>query len=236
MTFQVVPLHQDIHRHIRLNTQLSFAEFSDRHLFPVSVHEFSRASTEYPVVFVKDSETGQFKAVILLGLMPGENLYAAKGAVQPNYLPQALQNYPLVLMADPNRSGQFTIGLHTTSVLVNESEGQALFDAQGQETPYLQKRKQALIQSFEQQQVTDAFAALLAEMNLLQAQSFSVEIQGQTNQLNGIYVISESVLQQLPVAQFDDLRQRGFLPSIYAQLNSLYQFNRLAARKAAVAG
>jgi len=235
MTLQVVPLHQDIHRHIRLSTQLSFAEFSDRHLFPVSVHEFCRASTEFPVVFVKDSETGQFKAVILLGLVPGENLYAGVGASQPNYLPQVLQNYPLVLLADPKNAGQFTIGLHTTSGLVNESAGQLLFDAQGQETPFLHQRKQALIQTFEQQQVTDAFAALLAELQLLQAQSFSVEIQGLTTQLNGIYIVNESALAQLPAAQFADLRQRGFLPSIYAQLNSLHQFNRLAARKAAAA-
>jgi len=236
MTFQVVPLHQDIHRQIKLSTQLSFAEFGDRHLFPVSVHEFSRASTEYPVVFVKDSETGQFKAVILLGLIPGENLYADAKASKPNYLPQALLNYPLVLIADANNDGQFQIGLHTASVLVNETEGQALFDAQGQETTFLVKRKQALLQTFEQQQVTDAFASLLAELNLLQAQSFSVEIQGNTNQLNGIYIIDEQALKNLPTAQFDDLRQRGFLPSIYAQLNSLHQFNRLAARKAQAAG
>lgn len=232
MTFQVVPLHQDIHQEIRLRTDLSFAEFSDRHLFPIAVHEFSKASTEYPVVFVKDSETGQFKAVILLGLVPGENLYATVPGVQPNYYPQALRNYPLVLMVDPRQTDQFKVGLQTTSALVNEQEGQTLFDAQGQETAFLVKRKQALLQTFEQQQVTDAFASLLAELNLLQAQSFSVEIHGKTNQLNGIYIIHEQALQQLPAVQFEDLRQRGFLPSIYAQLNSLHQFNRLAARKA----
>lgn len=236
MTFQVVPLRQDIHRHLKLNTQLSFAEFSDRHLFPIAVHEFSRASTEYPVVFVKDSETGQFKAVVLLGLEAGENLYALSGTSQPNYLPQALLNYPLVLIADPTQPDQFTVGLHTTSDLVNETQGQPLFDVQGQETPFLTKRKQALIQSFEQQQVTDAFAVLLADLNLLHAQSFSVDIQGKTSQLNGIYIVNEQALQQLPSAQFEDLRQRGFLPAIYAQLNSLHQFNRLAARKAHIAG
>lgn len=231
MTLQVVPLHQDIHRDIRLSTELSFTEFADRHLFPIAVHEFSRASSEYPVVFVKDSETGQFKAVILLGLVPGENLYATQPASPPNYYPQALRNYPLVLIADPQQPDQFQVGLQTASALVNDQKGEVLFDDQGQETAFLAKRKQGLVQTFEQQQVTDAFAALLAGLNLLQAQSFSVDIQGKTLQLNGIYIINEQALQQLSSPQFDDLRQRGFLPSIYAQLNSLHQFNRLAARK-----
>ncbi len=232
MTFSVVPLHQDIHRHIRLNSRLSFDEFSDRQLFALSVHEFPRASSEYPLLFVKDSETGQFKAVALLGLTPGENLYAVPGTAKPNYWPQALSNYPLVLIADPNNQSQFSIGLQTASPLVNDTEGELLFDEQGQETAFLIQKKQNLLKAYEQQQITDAFAVLLAELNLLQAQKFSVDIKGQSFELNGLYIINEQQLLQLPAEQFNDLRQRGFLPAIYAQLNSLHQFNRLAARKA----
>lgn len=229
MSQPVVALHPDVHRNVRLTESRSFAPFARQHLFPVSVHEFVRASTEYPLVFVKDSESGQFRAVALTGLVPGENLYAA-AAVVPNYLPQAIQNYPLVLMADPTQPDQFSIGLNTAATQVQLTDGEALFSG-GAETPYLSRRKQQLLQSYEQLQVSAAFITLLQQHDLLQAQGFQFDLKGQQHQLNGIYIISEAKLNQLAADVFADLRQRGFLPAIYAQLTSLHQLNRLATLK-----
>lgn len=230
MAQHVVPLHQDIHRQLKLTTKPSYHEFADRHLLPLSVHEFCRASAEYPIVFVKDSESGQFKAVVLLSLKPGINLYAVDQASAPVYWPQALCNYPLVLIADPKLNDQYHVGIHTTSSQLNEQSGEALFTVSGEETPFLQHRKQALIQSFEQQQVTDAVIQLLLKLQLLQPYRFSIELQGESLQLDGIYSVSEQQLQQLSSVQFDELRQRGLLAAVYAQINSLHQFHRLAAR------
>jgi hypothetical protein len=229
MSQPVVALHPDVHRHVRLTESRSFAPFAKQHLFPVSVHEFVRASSEFPLVFVKDSESGQFRAVALTGLVPGENLYGS-AAVSPNYLPQAVLNYPLVLLANPQQPDQFSIGLNTAASQVQVTDGEALF-SEGQETPYLTKRKQQLLQSFEQLQVTAAFIELLQQHELLQPQGFQFDLKGQQHQLNGIYIISEAKLNQLSAEVFADLRQRGFLPAIYAQLTSLHQLNRLAALK-----
>lgn len=229
MSQPVVALHPDIHRQVRLTETRSFAAFAHQHLFPVSVHEFVRASSEFPLVFVKDSESGQFRAVALTGLVPGENLYATAG-VSANYLPQAVLNYPLVLLANPQQPDQFSIGLNTAAAQVQMHEGEALF-SEGQETPYLTKRKQQLLQSFEQLQITAAFIELLQQHDLLQPQGFQFDLKGQQHQLNGIYIISEARLNQLSAEVFADLRQRGFLPAIYAQLTSLHQLNRLAALK-----
>lgn len=229
MSQPVVALHPDVHSQVRLTESRSFQPFAKQHLFPVSVHEFVRASSEFPLVFVKDSETGQFRAVLLTGLVPGENLYA-NAQVSANYLPQAVQNYPLLLVADPAQPDQFSIGLNTAAANVQLTEGEALFDA-GQETPYLTRRKQQLLQSFEQLQVTAGFIDLLQQHDLLQAQGFQFDLKGQQHQLNGIYIINEARLNQLPAEVFADLRQRGFLPAIYAQLTSLHQLNRLAMLK-----
>jgi hypothetical protein len=231
MSLPVVPLHKDVHGALKLNASRNLNEFATQHMFPVSVHEFVRAGAEFPVVFVKDAATGQFRSVILTGLMPNENIYAVAN-VLPTYLPLAVQNYPMVLIAEAQVENQFAIGINTNSPLVQTETGAALFTETGEETEYLVQRKQLLIRSYEQLQITDAFIQLLQQLDLLLAQSFTIEVNGEVANLNGIYIINEQKLNELSTEQFEDLRRRGFLPSIYSQLTSLHQLSRLASLKA----
>ncbi|MDZ7903062.1 MAG: SapC family protein [Rheinheimera sp.] len=112
MSLPVVPLHKDVHGALKLNASRNLNEFASQHMFPVSVHEFVRAGAEFPVVFVKDAASGQFRSVALAGLMPNENIYAVAN-VLPTYLPLAVQNYPMVLIAEANVENQFAIGINT---------------------------------------------------------------------------------------------------------------------------
>ncbi len=46
-----------------------------------------------------------------------------------------------------------------------------------------------------------------------------------------IYLVSEQKLAKLANDEFISLRERGYLPAIYAHLGSLHQLQRLAALK-----
>ena len=96
----------------------------------------------------------------------------------------------------------------------------------------MQQRKQQLINSYDQLKITVAFIELLQQLDLLLEQSFTIEVNGETAHLNGLFIINEAKLNALPVEQFEDLRRRGFLPAIYSQLTSLHQLSRLAMLKA----
>lgn len=231
MSLSVVPLQNELHRTVKLTASTSLMEFQNQHMFPISVHEFVRAGCEFPVVFVKDSASNGLRSVALTGLMPGENIYVAARAL-PTYLPQVVLNYPLVLIEDPQVENQFAIGINPESQLVSNEQGEALFTETGEETAYLQQRKQQLINSYDQLKITVAFIELLQQLDLLLEQSFTIEVNGEAAHLNGFFIINEAKLNALPTEQFEDLRRRGFLPSIYSQLTSLHQLSRLAMLKA----
>ncbi len=230
MSLSVVPLQKELHGNLKLTASRTFAEFANQHMFPISVHEFVRAGTEFPVVFVKDASDG-FRSVILTGLLPGENIYVAAKAL-PTYLPQIVLNYPLVLIEDPQVANQFAVGINTESALVDPEHGELLFAENGDESAYLQQRKQQLINSYDQLKITAAFIELLQQLNLLLPQSFTIEVNGEESNLNGLFIINEQQLNALTTEQFEDLRRRGFLPAIYSQLTSLHQLSRLAMLKA----
>lgn len=231
MSLSVVPLQKETHATLKLTRSRNLDEFTQQHMFPIAVHEFVRAGAEFPVVFVKDQATEEFRSVVLTGLVPGENVYVAAKAL-PIYLPQAVQNYPLALIVDPQVANQFAIGIKVDSPLVQTESGDALFTETGEETEYLTMRKQQLIQSYDQLKITAAFIELLQSLDLFLAQSFTIEVNGEVANLNGLYIIDEAKLNALPSEQFEDLRRRGFLPAIYSQLTSLHQLSRLASLKA----
>ena len=63
------------HSKIKIKDNPSFLQSKDKHFSPLVVQEFAAASQQFPIVFIKDLETGQFNTVALLGLKPGENLF-----------------------------------------------------------------------------------------------------------------------------------------------------------------
>lgn len=233
MNAAVVALNHQVHAHARLVECTDFSEFAHQHLFPVTFFEFARASTEFPLVFVKDTESGEFRSVALTGLQVGENLYQ-RSSVTPNYLPLGVQNYPLVLMGNEQQPDQFQLGVNTTSTRLSMSEGEPLFDG-AEQSAYLQYRLKKLVDALDQYQISNAVLQYLADKQLLKSQGFRFDILGQTHELNGIYVVDEQALNQLGDDDFADMRRRGLLPALYAHLASLHNLNRLAAMKVMLA-
>lgn len=232
MNTTVVALNHQVHAHTRLQASRDFSEFANQHLFPVTLFEFVRAASEFPLVFVKDSDTGQFRAVVLTGLKSGENLYQQLQQT-PVYLPLAVQNYPLVLIAREDQPDQFQLGVNTASALLSTQHGEPLFNG-AEQSPFLQHRTQKLLDTLEQTQITNAILQLLAQRQLLKPQAFRFEIAGDVLELGGIYIVDDTAFSQLSADDFADLRQRGVLPALYAHLASLHQFNRLASIKVAL--
>ncbi len=232
MNSTVVALNHQVHAHTRLQASRDFSEFASQHLFPVTLFEFVRAASEFPLVFVKDSDSGQFRSVALTGLQTGENLYQQLQQA-PVYLPLAVQNYPLVLIARDEQPDQFQLGVNTGSVLLSTQQGEPLFSGTEQ-SPFLQHRTQKLLDTLEQTQISNAILQLLAERQLLKPQAFRFEIVGDVIELGGIYILDEKAFSELSADDFADLRQRGVLPALYAHLASLHQLNRLASMKVAL--
>ncbi|MBY5992647.1 SapC family protein [Ferrimonas balearica] len=231
MEANIVPLQKEKHAKVTIKDDPGFAHVKEQHIVPVVVHEFVRASNEFPIVFVKNTETGQFRAVAMLGLKPGENYYSAESGWKGTYIPAAVTHYPLALVPDLQNQDQLMVALFDNSDRIGEGDGQALFELNGDPSAYLQQKKESLGRFIESEQVTQGFIALMNDLELLDARTLSLKIDDEEYNIGGIYMVNEQKLNELPDNKFADLRKRGFLPLIYAHLTSLHQVNRLADKK-----
>ncbi|NMP17796.1 SapC family protein [Thalassotalea sp. Y01] len=227
----IQPLNKNVHGKTKIKNQTNFPHVSGQHLAPVVVQEFSRAGAEFPVVFVKNSESGEFQPVALFGVKPGENLYTAEENWQGTYVPAALTHFPLALVPESQESDKFMVVIATENSVVNEDEGNALFQDNGEETEYLARRKQALGKFFENSHITKAFTKELVDRELLIPQNLDIQANGEKIQINGLYIVDEKKLNELSDEEFLTLRKRGMIGPIYAHLNSVNQIHRLVKKK-----
>ncbi|WP_193161355.1 SapC family protein [Microbulbifer hainanensis] len=232
---KVVPLRSDVHGKLKVRELGSFEHVKSSHMVPVTAHEFSRLGAEYPIVFVKNSETGQFQSVALFGLKVGENLFVDGDKWKGVFVPGSIRNHPFMLAPAGENQEQLMVALVENSPLVGEEEGNALFTDEGEETDYLKAKKENLVNFLESDRLTKAFVEVLVEKELLTEQSVTVNAGEERINLNGLYIVDEKKLNELSEEDFADFRKRGFLPPLFAQLGSLHQFSKLAQMQAAAA-
>jgi hypothetical protein len=233
MTSSIRTLSYENHSQTKILDSKDFQHAKDQQVVPLIVHEFARASAEMPIVFVKNAETGEFQSVALLGLTQNENLFYSENEWLSTYLPALITHHPFALMPTENDENQLQMVIKEDSHLVSQEEGNALFDDKGNETTYLEQRKNALGKYFENSRITQAFTQKLSEKSLLSQQNLSMELNGEKIAINGVYLVDEKALNELSDEEFLSLRKQGFLAPIYNHLGSLHQLSRLAKLKTA---
>lgn len=224
---QMVPLSLERHqaKRVRHSTSLRFAR--KFHIAYVTLHEFSRAGAIYPLVFVADKQEGGYRSVALMGLQAGENLFVnATGQWQASYIPAMIRRYPFALSKSSD-SDRYLVCVDESSSLLSESEGAALFDADGKPTETLENVKRYLSELQAMDKMTRELCAFLVEHDLLVPFNLRVNASAQLRKISGCFVISEERLNALPDEVVVEMRHRRFLPAIYAHLMSLAQVERL---------
>jgi len=228
---KITPLNKETHLNLTVDRSKNYAHVKGEHLLPVVVHEFSALCTEFPIVYVKNSATGQFQAVAVMGFETGENLFCGENAWQASYVPSCLQSYPFRFVNDQNDTKNMMIAFDEESALVGEGGEHRLFDDEGIETEYLKSRGASMMRHLEHSEVTKGFVNELSKLELLVQKNLNVDIDGKPVTIGGIYTVDEKKLNEMDADAFEDLRKRGFLAAIYAQMISINQVPRLAKLK-----
>lgn len=227
---QVVPINQERHAGKKIKEVTGFDFSSKFHIAYVTTHEFVRASAIYPLVFIEDKEKDQFRPVALLGLDAGENLFVdAKGKWQASYIPAIIRRYPFALsQAD---EGRYLVCIDEQSELVSDTEGTAMFNDKGEPTEVIDNVKRYLSELQQMDIVTQDFCKFLAANNLFVPLNMRVRQSDKFKNISGCYVINEERLNNLSDERFLELRNKRYLPAIYAHLTSLAQVERLVSLK-----
>ena len=80
-------------------------------------------------------------------------------------------------------------------------------------------------------QITGEFVTFLVQNNLLTPLNMRVNAADQVRNITGCYAINEERLNNFSDAKFLEVRQKGYLPAMYAHLISLSQIERLVSLK-----
>lgn len=195
--------------------------------------EFRRLACEYPILFRYDSAQRRFGSLALFGFEEGENLFVEDGRWDASCRPFAMAVQPF-LVGRP-RDGQGASQVHVDMDhprIAKNGDGLAVFDENGQPTPYLEEIAGMLGALDEGYRASDEFYAALDRYDLLEPFSMDVTLEGgATHRLVGYHLIKEEKLRALEPGVLQELHRSGHLEPIYMALASLGNLGKLVRRK-----
>lgn len=217
------------HGNLRLSESQDFTQFKSQYLVPVVLHEFSTLATDFPLVFVRNSGTGDFVPTALMGLREGVNLFCQQPEWPATFIPSTFLLPPFSAHRTQVESEEAVIAIDEESELLSTSMGEPLFDADGKYTPYLQKRIDQVIEVTRHSLQSLNLCKYIAKMNLLKTGTLSLQYNSSAPkyELEGVYTIDEEAIQKLSDEDYLELRRRGLVPMIYSHLTSLHQLTRI---------
>jgi len=228
---RAIALNRERHQKLKIKVASDHYAFAAKtNALPIAGTEFDDVARHYPIVFV-GKEPGSFSAAALLGLRDHENLFVnAKGEWTPDtYITAFARRYPFIL-ADMEEPGRFSVCVDESYAGLNEKKGEALFDADGKETPYLE-RVLVFLRTFHEEILrTRVFANRLAELGLLEPKVITVERAGQKQHLQGLWIVDSAKLSGIDDVRVVELFRSGYLGWIHAHKLSLGNIAQLAKR------
>lgn len=227
------PLTPERHRALRIR-DAGFGFAAAASAIPLAAEEFLVAARTLPIVF---GAQPPHLPVALTGLAAGSNLYVTEtGAWRPGaYVPAYLRRVPFFLVRAAQGSDQLVLCIDPKAPQVSETEGQALFDAEGKPTSQLENALNFTRAVEEGILRTRAITTRLNELGLLKAAVVQFPHHGKPLRVDGFFAVDRPALNALPTEQLAELRDKGWLEVIYAHLLSIGGLPELARDLAAPA-
>ncbi len=208
----------------------SWSFVGKQNLSPILCTEFSQVAFEYPIVFSNETENSdQLCPVALLGLQPDTNLFVdPSGRWLGKYIPATFRGYPFKAVRISEEKEEFAF-------CIDESGGH-LVDKGGVPLYQNGKKSQFLTDTFKfvreyqlQVPAVKKFCNLLLSLDLFSM--IRIELKDAQSDkvftVSGLQRIDERKLAELSNEKFQQLRENGMLPLIYAHLLSLGHLKRL---------
>ena len=224
------------HQRLRVQEDRAFSACKDVTMCAVTLAEIPRLVIEYPVAFTKNNENGALIPAALFGVGPEQNLYWRDNRWNSMSVPLNIGRLPLFIgVTDGGAGGEGAKNLVPCIDLENpgvqEDAGEALFDVNGIETPYLRHKLASLAELVNGEQRTQAFTEKLVALQLIQPIQLELKVPDrQARKIGGLHSIDEKKLRALDGAALAELNSLGYLHAMYAMLSSLGHLQILARR------
>ena len=218
------------HRH-RVKPSSGFAFARNANSLYLAAAEFAAAGREYAIVFTRAAKQA-IVPVAMLGLRSRENLFVDdRDQWTGSYIPAFVRRYPFVLAELAGDALGVCIDEAYTGL--GEQEGEPLFDAQGQETPFLRNAVEFLDRYQQEYRRTEAFCRRLEQAGVLREMNAKADLaDGRSFNVSGLLVVDEPRLMALPDAVVLSLFRSGEMHLVSLHLASLSNMRTLVDRMA----
>jgi hypothetical protein len=219
-----VPVSSGRHGKCAIESGKGYAFARKINCVPLTAVEFPLAAAEYAVVFAQHGE--QVMPVVILGARSGENLYVKDDdSWNARYIPAFIRRYTFVF-AEKDGGQTFTLCVDEAFQGLNyQGRGNALFDAEGKQTPYVDTVLKFLQEFRVQFMRTQQFCRKLVELKLLEPMQAQFRMaSGQKVSLTGFQVVDRKRLKELPPETLAQLAASDELELIYLHLQSMRNF------------
>ena len=199
--------------------------------------EFGDVQSNYPILFRKNPETGEFNSFAMLGFQKDENLFLNVDGWADVYIPAALAKGPFVIGFQNQESlgksdREPVINIDMEDIRVSNTGGERLFDENDKLTPYAQKIMTILSGIHQGIEYSKQMFQTFSELDLIEPVTIDVQFDNSEKvQLNGCYTIHEEKLKSLNGEQLEKLNKSGFLQAAYLAIASLNNIKKLIAMK-----
>jgi hypothetical protein len=223
------------HRNLKLASVDDHSMAEGMHSCFIAATEIGQAAREFAIVFVRDGDANgkpRVRPMAVLGLSAGENLYLDGIGWGAGYVPAYIRRYPFwaaQLEGMDQPALLFDAWWHGFS----ETQGDPLYDDEGQPTPRLLEAIR-FVEGFDlEAQRTDVFCEMLVDLDVLREMSATVSLaDGSKFSLDGLFAVDEARLNALDDEIVLKLHRGGALALIHAHRVSLSNLQTLVDRKA----
>lgn len=230
-------LDSEKHRDLRIVTKRG-AEYGEAaHIVPVVADELSNLALEYPIVLVKDKESGRFSMCAILGFEKGENLFLDGEVWDSTYVPIHVRRQPFSLSYTAEKDGDpdpasLVISVDMASNRIQDKDGERLFNEDGSHSDFLKRVNVMLAELGPAATATEAFIDALASHELIEPSQLNVQFPGGDNKrFEGLYAVHEDKLSMIEGDVLADLYKRGYLQGAWLMLASIGNVHKLMLRR-----
>jgi hypothetical protein len=226
-------LNKEKHRHLRIKTGYG-AALGDAIMYVMTYPmEFRDIQGCYPILFTKDPDTGGFFAAALFGFESDQNLFLQNDGWDASYVPAMVQRQPfLMATGGEGENTNPAVSLDLDHARVAQDEGEALFDAEGRPTEFLNQKIALLDKLHRGLQHGRGFINTLLKHELLEQITFDIAFNdGSKKSLQGFYTIAEERLYQLKGDVLESLNRAGYLQPVFMAVASLSRIRDVIERR-----
>jgi hypothetical protein len=214
-----VPLTNEQHDKLRLDTSSGYDFASQASSVPLVVDEFAVAQRHYPILFTNSRLP---MPAALLSIQSGQNPYvSAQGEWKPSaYVPAYVRRYPFLLIRAKANKDNFSLCFDAEAQQISTQGGKTFF-AGGRPTD-MTKSVMEFCMSYEKNlEATRNACEQIVAHDLFASPSIKLSSGRKRVQLKGFKIVDETKLRKLSAVKLGKLAKSGVLAAIYAHLFSL---------------